>query len=357
MRFREITPTDLALQKQFLLVALWTPDEEPDAPPSVLEIPHIKEFYADWGRAGDLGYFALNEKKEPVGIVQVRYKSCPTLLHNNLPELALAVAAKYRGQGIALKLMQHILSQIDKTTSGIRLGVHPRNHAAICLYRRFGFDTYDVAQSGYPQMVRIRSAKPVESSSELSPKREMSMESHRLKLLPPSMALQPQMRQAIQESQQELGVYLPWVPYALTEEESIEHTQQAMDNFANFEGELRFSIIEKETDTLVGAIGLIIRDKSVPFYEIGYWLRNQSVGRGYVTEAVGLVERYAFEELKARRVEIKAAEGNQKSRAVAERCGYRLEATLRNERRLPSGELSNTVVYAKLNSEYPNGHH
>ncbi|EGA72283.1 acetyltransferase [Vibrio sinaloensis DSM 21326] len=173
------------------------------------------------------------------------------------------------------------------------------------------------------------------------------MESNRIKLLPPSLELQPQMLQAIRESQHELGAYLPWVPYALTEQESIENTQQAIANFANFEGELRFSIIEKETEKLVGAIGLIIRDKSVPYFEIGYWLRTQCVGKGYVTEAVKMIEQYAFEELNAHRVEIKAAESNRKSRAVAERCGYELEATLRNERRLPSGELCHTVVYAK----------
>ncbi|HFQ5311943.1 TPA: GNAT family N-acetyltransferase, partial [Vibrio vulnificus] len=43
------------------------------------------------------------------------------------------------------------------------------------------------------------------------------METERLKLLPPSMEYQPLMFEAILESQDELGVYLPWVPYALTE--------------------------------------------------------------------------------------------------------------------------------------------
>ncbi|WP_028768399.1 GNAT family N-acetyltransferase [Shewanella fidelis] len=175
------------------------------------------------------------------------------------------------------------------------------------------------------------------------------METARLKLLPPSMDYQPLMLEAIQESQDELSVYLPWVPFALTETESIENTQQAIENYEKFEGELRYSIIEKSTGRLLGAIGLIIRDKTVPYFEIGYWLRSSSVGNGFVSEAVSALETYAFNELGANRVEIKAAEHNLKSRTVAERCGYVLEGVLRNDRRLPSGELSSTAVYSKTN--------
>ncbi len=173
------------------------------------------------------------------------------------------------------------------------------------------------------------------------------MENNRIKLVPPSMDLAPQMLAAIQESKNELSVFLPWVPYALTTEDSVKNTQSAIDNYEQFEGELRFSIVDKESDILVGAIGLIIRDKTVPFFEIGYWLRTGHTGKGYITEAVKLVETYAFSELKANRIEIRAADTNSKSRAVAERCGYRFEGEHMNDRLLPSGELSNTVVYGK----------
>jgi RimJ/RimL family protein N-acetyltransferase len=176
---------------------------------------------------------------------------------------------------------------------------------------------------------------------------EEYMETERLKLMPPSMDLQPQLLEAIVESQSELSVYLPWVPYALTEAESIENMKLSINNFDNFEGELRHLIIEKSSGRLVGVIGLIIRDKTVPFFEIGYWLRSSCVGLGFMTEALIGIETKAFVELKAKRVEIKAAEENIKSWSVAKRCGYLYEGTLHNDRRLPSGELSNTVVYAK----------
>ncbi len=174
------------------------------------------------------------------------------------------------------------------------------------------------------------------------------METERLKLVAPSMELQPLILEAIQESQDTLSVYFPWVPYALTESESIESVQQAINNFENFEKELRYSIIEKSTGRFLGIIGLVIRSKKVPYFEIGYWLRNSSVGFGFITEAVKALETYAFTELEANRVEIRAVINNLKSRAVAERNGYTLEGISRNDRRLPSGELTSTAIYAKI---------
>ena len=175
----------------------------------------------------------------------------------------------------------------------------------------------------------------------------ITMESNRLKLVPISMEHQPSILAAVLESQAELAKFLSWVPVSLTEAESIESTQQAILNFENLEKELRFSIFEKVSSRFVGSIGLIIRDIKIPYFEIGYWIKSSCVSLGYATESVKLLETYTFNELKARRVEIKAAECNLKSRAVAERCGYLYEGTLRNDRKLLSGEISNTVIYAK----------
>jgi len=173
------------------------------------------------------------------------------------------------------------------------------------------------------------------------------MESERLKLFPPSLDHQPQMLEAIIESKDELSVFLPWVKYSLTTEESVENAKQAISNFENFEGELRFSIFEKASKSFIGAIGLIIVDKDIPYFEIGYWLRSSHTGKGYMTEAVKLIEGYAFNELNAKRIEIKASDLNAKSFSVAIRCGYSFEGKLINHRKLPSGKIGNTVVYAK----------
>ncbi|MCW8330145.1 GNAT family N-acetyltransferase [Photobacterium sp. SDRW27] len=174
------------------------------------------------------------------------------------------------------------------------------------------------------------------------------MENSRIKLVPPSMERAPSMLEAIIESEVELRQYLPWVDSSLTEADSISNTEKAIENFESFTGELRYSIIRKSDDHFLGAIGLMIRDKAVPFFEIGYWIRTSETGKGYVSEAVSLIEEYAFNECKARRIEITAASTNFKSRSVAERCGYQLDTVFANAHRLPSGELSDTAVYSKI---------
>jgi len=180
-----------------------------------------------------------------------------------------------------------------------------------------------------------------------TPKFGVHMESERLRLVPPSFEFSEPMYDVIEDSRAEFSLFLPWVTKSLTKTALVNNTEEAIKNYEEFTGEFWFNLIEKETDSFIGAVGFIVRDNSVPFFEIGYWLKTSKTGAGYVSEAVGLVERYAFVEKEAKRLEIKMASSNVKSQAVAKRCGYNLEAHLANARRLPSGELDSTVIFAK----------
>ncbi|WP_036818835.1 GNAT family N-acetyltransferase, partial [Photobacterium sanctipauli] len=102
---------------------------------------------------GDMGLFAVGANGEAIGIVQLRYKSCLTESYSEYPELAIAVAPAYHGQGIASALMRELLERIDVTVKGIRLGVHPKNTVAMALYKKFGFKVYDTGKNGFPQLV------------------------------------------------------------------------------------------------------------------------------------------------------------------------------------------------------------
>jgi len=174
------------------------------------------------------------------------------------------------------------------------------------------------------------------------------MKNERIVLASPSVDQAEKILDAVLESKNELSEFMPWIPYALTIEDAISNTERAINNYANFEQELRFAIIESASQRFLGIISLILSDKSVPYFEIGYWLRTSEVGNGYVTDAIKILERYAFNELKAEKVAIITAKSNVKSQAVAQRAGYELEAVLANARRLPSGELDSTLIYSKL---------
>ncbi len=69
-----------------------------------------------------------------------------------------------------------------------------------------------------------------------------------------------------------------------------------------------------------------------------------------MTEAVQGICEYAFNELKARRLEIRCDTLNNKSKAIPERLGFLLEGTLRFEDTSVDGEkLTDTYIYAKTN--------
>ncbi|MEZ9072096.1 GNAT family N-acetyltransferase [Vibrio splendidus] len=173
------------------------------------------------------------------------------------------------------------------------------------------------------------------------------MESERLKLTPPSLKYSEEMFEVINECKVEFSQFLPWVSDSLTKDQLELNIQDATNNFANFIGEFWFNIIEKKTGAFIGAIGFMIRDDTVPYFEIGYWLKTSQTGFGYVSEAIRIVEEHAFIQKGAKRIEIRMAGSNLKSRAVAKRCGYQLEDRFANARCLPSGDLDSTLVYAK----------
>jgi ribosomal-protein-alanine N-acetyltransferase len=60
---------------------------------------------------------------------------------------------------------------------------------------------------------------------------------------------------------------------------------------------------------------------------VGYWVDEESAGRGYVPEAVVVLLRHAFEELDLHRLQIAIIPRNQASRRVAEKLGLREEGT------------------------------
>lgn len=82
----------------------------------------------------------------------------------------------------------------------------------------------------------------------------------------------------------------------------------------------------------VGGSGVHRLDWKARNGEIGYWLRDDAEGHGYVLDAVKLLTAMTFERLGFLRVKIRCDRANTRSAAVPARLGYALEATLRHDR-------------------------
>lgn len=85
---------------------------------------------------------------------------------------------------------------------------------------------------------------------------------------------------------------------------------------------------------------------------LGYWLSEAYEGRGTMTEAVRALTDHALNAWGLRRVEIRAAPENLRSRAVPERLGFAEECTLRKAD-LVGGRYLDSVVYSMLSADWP----
>lgn len=142
----------------------------------------------------------------------------------------------------------------------------------------------------------------------------------------------------------------PWMPFAQREQrlEDVEtNIREAHVKFLKRE-DLRLLVFDKETGELIASSGLHRMDWDVRKFEIGYWIDTKHSGKGYMTEAVHGITRFAFKELNAQRVEIRCDSKNKKSRAVAERTGYQLEGILRNDDVDSNGNLRDTCIYSRI---------
>ena len=166
----------------------------------------------------------------------------------------------------------------------------------------------------------------------------------RLVLRPPRAGDGRAMNEAVVESIEALQRWMPWATPAPSPEQSESWCRKSAADFLA-RRQLPMLMFLLDDGSFAGSSGMHVVDWNVPRFEIGYWVRRRLEGQGLVTEAVGALTRFAFETLGAQRVEIRADDRNERSWRVAERLGYRLEGTLRNESRDAYG-LRDTRVYA-----------
>ena len=154
---------------------------------------------------------------------------------------------------------------------------------------------------------------------------------------------------AVCESLDDLRICMPWAQSAPSMAQSEADCRRMQAKFLLRE-DLPMFMFERRADgsegDFVGGTGLHRISWSVRRFELGYWCRTGRQGCGYVTEAAQAVTRFAFERLRAGRVEVRMDDTNERSWRVAQRAGFVLEGVLRSESLNPLGEARDTRVYA-----------
>lgn len=141
----------------------------------------------------------------------------------------------------------------------------------------------------------------------------------------------------------------PWLPdvAATTREATREYLRGAMGRWSRDEGLFTGICVEGQ---LVGILSAAL-DKENRCVSVGYWIAGGSEGRGSVTRSVLAVTDHFIRQREMQRVELRTQPDNGRSRAVAERCGFRLEGTLRQSAWLHD-RFFDYCVYAVLRDEW-----
>ncbi|WP_428938873.1 GNAT family N-acetyltransferase [Fontivita pretiosa] len=152
---------------------------------------------------------------------------------------------------------------------------------------------------------------------------------------------------AVRDSLNELLRWMIWARPDYSQNDAEEWCRRSAAQWLTRE-QLQFVILARPDRRYLGSIGAFKLDWKVPSGEIGYWLRTDQTGHGYMTEAVCALTQLLHESLGFVRVQICMDDRNQRSWRVAERCGFGLEGIHRCDQRRPDGVLRDTRVYAKV---------
>ena len=159
----------------------------------------------------------------------------------------------------------------------------------------------------------------------------MPITTPRILLRPPQLGDGVALNAAVLESFDNIRHTMPWAKEKPSLDESEESVRQSAANWILKKDEepyLPLFIFDKQNNNLIGATGFHHIAWEVPCLEVGYWIRNQYSGQGYMTEAVNAITQYAIKQLKMKRVAITCDIDNVHSSKIPEKLGFQLEHTI-----------------------------
>lgn len=148
--------------------------------------------------------------------------------------------------------------------------------------------------------------------------------------LQPTFKVAQELFAEIDASRERLGEWLPWPENTKRPEDEFGALQDWHQKWQEKKS-FAYIIRDMKSKKLLGMIEFMFADMENKSGEIGYWLSSAGEGHGYMTEALGLLEKEIFAQ-GFNRILIRNDTRNQRSVNVAERAGYHLDGVLRQVR-------------------------
>lgn len=141
---RRLSPSDQPFLWEMLYQSLHVAEGGPPFPRDVIHRPEIAKYVRAWGRAGDMGFVAVDVGSgEPIGAAWLRLLAGDErgygYVDDETPELGMAVLPGHRGRGVGSELLGRLLGAARGVYRSVCLSVSADN-PAVRLYARAGFE-------------------------------------------------------------------------------------------------------------------------------------------------------------------------------------------------------------------------
>ncbi len=317
-------------------------------------IPDLREILEQlddfWGGERDMGFLHQALYVHEFGETSVLAERDGRILgyllgFTNDRGIAYIHAVAVRGEAQREGLGRQMYERFEELASGqgalaLKAITAPENRGSRAFHEALGFSVEEVggySPSGGARLVfRKPLGDPVEGSG-----REVDL-GDGLVLRPIRLSDAEALHATIEENREHIGRWLPFAgqPFSRTSA----YVERAVAVAAAGRGLTRVIVGEGR---IVGAISFVDISTEHGTTQLGYWVAKAAEGRGLVTRAVSEFIEDAFGPWGLRRVEIRAAANNERSRAVPRRLGFREEGCLRDGHTV-GGTTHDEAIYGLL---------
>lgn len=135
-----------------------------------------------------------------------------------------------------------------------------------------------------------------------------------------------------------------WPSDALTRDFFLRRLQKQARNWGGDKGNY-FLIRKKDDASIIGGMNVNgIRRGAFPHASLGYWIDQNHQGRGYMSEAMRLIIRYGFENLRLHCIIAASLAHNMRSRKLLIRAGFHEEGLVKKYLQI-DGRKQDHVLY------------
>lgn len=131
-----------------------------------------------------------------------------------------------------------------------------------------------------------------------------------------------------------------------------EQTQEELDRFLRGDaGGVNMVVADKVSGRYLGQVSLFLIDHQARKAELAIVMSGDSVGKGYGSEAMGLLVAFGFDEINLNRIYLTVNAKNARAIRVYEKAGFVREGVMREDR-YQCGEYEDVLMMSILRREY-----